>query len=161
MRVLMSRFDNSLANPRAVACDPARRMPCAGASAPQSVRAGLDLLSELPALHRRIAFLGSMLELGDQEDVLHSEVLQEALRKPLDVIVATGLFARVAPALAGGTEGRLLVVEDPMDAFANLRPHLRGDEILLLKGSRGVALERLIPLLEEAFGESEADGGGN
>jgi UDP-N-acetylmuramoyl-tripeptide--D-alanyl-D-alanine ligase len=71
------------------------------------------------------------------------------------------VFARVAPALEEEAEGRLLVEEDPLKAFANLRPHLRGDEILLLKGSRGVALERLIPLLEEAFGAPAVTGGGN
>lgn len=128
---------------------------------PQSVRAGLDLLSELPALHRRIAFLGSMLELGGQEEALHAELLEEALRRPLDVIVATGVFAGVASTVKEDAEGRLLVREDPLEAFAALLPHLRGDEIILLKGSRGVALERLIPLLEEAFGEPALNGGGH
>jgi UDP-N-acetylmuramoyl-tripeptide--D-alanyl-D-alanine ligase len=36
-----------------------------------------------------------------------------------------------------------------------LRPLLKGDETILLKGSRGVALERLIPLLENDFAGTE------
>lgn len=129
---------------------------------PQSVLAGLDLISELPALHRRIAFLGSMLELGDEADAIHAEILREALRRPLDLVVATGAFADVASVAAGEeTADRLLARKDPVEAFRDLRPRLRGDEVILLKGSRGVALERLIPLLEDAFGTSAVAGGGD
>ncbi len=38
-----------------------------------------------------------------------------------------------------------------MQAYEALRPTMRGNETVLLKGSRGVALERLVPLIERDF----------
>jgi UDP-N-acetylmuramyl pentapeptide synthase len=46
---------------------------------------------------------------------------------------------------------RVIAVEDPLEAYAALRARLGGDETILLKGSRGVALERLLTLLERDF----------
>ena len=43
---------------------------------------------------------------------------------------------------------------DPLEAYEELRERLAGDEVLLMKASRGVALERLIPLFENDFGGS-------
>jgi UDP-N-acetylmuramoyl-tripeptide--D-alanyl-D-alanine ligase len=43
---------------------------------------------------------------------------------------------------------------DPLEAYKGLRERLAGDEVLLMKASRGVALERLIPLFENDFGDS-------
>jgi UDP-N-acetylmuramoyl-tripeptide--D-alanyl-D-alanine ligase len=138
-------------------------LDCYNAS-PASVAAGLDLLAELPARTRRVAILGSMLEMGPRELEIHQETLLEALDRPLDLVVASGLFAAAADQLrlAGGDyEGseRVLVTHDPMGSFGVLRPRLRGDEVVLIKGSRGIALERLVPLFEEAFGESGATAG--
>jgi UDP-N-acetylmuramyl pentapeptide synthase len=44
------------------------------------------------------------------------------------------------------------VADDAESAFEPLAERLTGDEVVLLKGSRGVALEQLIPRLEERFG---------
>jgi UDP-N-acetylmuramoyl-tripeptide--D-alanyl-D-alanine ligase len=124
---------------------------------PASVAAGMDLLSDLAAVGSRIAFLGSMLELGQGEATLHARSLEDALAHPVDVVVATGLFARAAqaPALAlDQASGRLLAEEDPLVAYDRLREQLKGDETILLKGSRGVALERLLPRFEADFGEA-------
>ncbi len=49
---------------------------------------------------------------------------------------------------------------DPLEAYEELRRRLAGDEILLMKATRGVALERLIPLFESDFGESAAGSSG-
>ena len=69
------------------------------------------------------------------------------------MVVATGEFARAArsaPALQACSG--LLVQDDPEAAYSELRARLKGDETVLLKASRGVELERLIPMLEEDFG---------
>jgi UDP-N-acetylmuramoyl-tripeptide--D-alanyl-D-alanine ligase len=67
----------------------------------------------------------------------------------IDLLVATGDFVPALAELAG--DGRVVAVEDPLEAYESLRPLLAGDETVLLKGSRGVALERLLPLLERDF----------
>jgi UDP-N-acetylmuramoyl-tripeptide--D-alanyl-D-alanine ligase len=116
---------------------------------PQSLRAALDLLVDIEPGRPKVAVLGSMLELGGRSDELHAALLREASELGLDLIVATGEFARAA---ADGST--ILSVVDPLEAYERLREGLAGDEVLLMKASRGVALERLLPLLEEDFGGS-------
>lgn len=124
---------------------------------PQSTRAALALLADLPARAGRVAVLGSMLELGERSPAFHREILAEALHLPLRAVVAVGAFAeaaaRIPPAEAGGPE--LLSGVTPEEAYEVLRPTLRGGETVLLKGSRGVALERLLPRFEADFGDRE------
>jgi UDP-N-acetylmuramoyl-tripeptide--D-alanyl-D-alanine ligase len=129
---------------------------------PPSVRAALEVLGSHGGEARRVAVLGSMLELGDESRGLHREVLRDALDRELEVVVATGIFAAVAHEVAEGVEeDRLVAVEDPRAAYALLRTRLEGHEIVLLKGSRSVALERLMGLLQEDFAEpGEAGGNG-
>lgn len=130
---------------------------------PQSVLGALDLLAEFPGAARRVAVLGSMLELGDRSADLHRMVLARAAALPLDVVVATGNFAAVAgpgavgagPGAASGPE--IIVAPTPDEGYEELRPRLRGTETILLKGSRGVALETLLDRFVEDFGEEAGD----
>lgn len=118
---------------------------------PASVRAAGDLLESMPRRGGRVAVLGSMLELGADSAALHAESAAEMLARDVDTIVATGEFAAAYQGLE--REGvRIIAAQDPLRAWEELRPHLQGDEVVLLKGSRGVALERLLPLLEKVFG---------
>ncbi len=128
---------------------------------PQSTRAALDLLAHLPVEGGKVAILGSMLELGPEGDVLHEELLGEALALPIDTLVVTGAFARAAAGVAV-PEGRarLVPADTPEEGFEALRPLLTGGETILLKGSRGVALERLIPLFESMIEATPARDGG-
>ena len=121
---------------------------------PQSVRAALDLL-EGHSGRCRVAVLGTMLELGEGSGALHRRVLEDALGRDLELVVATGGFARAAaqaPTRAGGPGLELLIAPEPEDAYPLLRARLAGDEVVLLKASRGVALERLLPLFERDWG---------
>jgi len=134
---------------------------------PQSVRAALELLeaqgsgprgSEAGGSGiRRVAILGSMLELGAQSDRLHRSVLRDALGRTIDRIVATGAFARAAADLDADEReeagARLIAVPEPEVAYRALRDELSGDETILLKASRGVRMEELVPLFEQDFGE--------
>jgi UDP-N-acetylmuramoyl-tripeptide--D-alanyl-D-alanine ligase len=127
---------------------------CYNAS-PQSVRAALDILVGLQQLGPRVAVLGSMLELGEASRILHRQVLEEALSRPLDLVVATGLFAEAARWISPPAEGPELVSAAELDEAGRvLLERLGGAELVLLKGSRGVAMERLIPALEERFGNT-------
>ena len=119
---------------------------------PQSVIASVGILEEWSA-PKRVAVLGSMLELGEQSAELHRRVLADVMARGVDIVVASGKFADAASqtrAHAGAPE--LLAAVQPAEAYALLRGKLRGGEVVLLKGSRGVALERLIPSFEADFG---------
>ena len=123
---------------------------------PQSVRAALDLLEGQAAAARRVAVLGTMLELGSASVELHRQVLADALSRRVELVVATGAFAEAAAAQRMREGERLLVAPGWAEAYPRLRERLEGHEVVLLKASRGVAMEGLIPLLEADFGDSKA-----
>jgi len=123
---------------------------------PQSVRASLDVLEDQAVIGRKVAVLGSMLELGDATAELHARVLLETVGRNIDVIVATGAFADAALD-AGFRDERLIVGADWQSAYPSLLERLDGREIILLKASRGIALENLLTRLEADFG-SPVDG---
>jgi UDP-N-acetylmuramoyl-tripeptide--D-alanyl-D-alanine ligase len=119
---------------------------------PGSVAAAIDLLAAMPKRGGRVAVLGSMLELGAESERLHRESASDIAGRDIDVIVATGRFARAFEDLGELAGADLIVADDPLEAWAPLRARLRGSEVVLLKGSRGVALERLLPRFEEVWG---------
>lgn len=124
---------------------------------PPSMRAALDLLATLPAEGEKVAVIGTMRELGDHGDRLHRELALHAaglLGHGIDRVVATGDFVPAFAALDSDLGAGLIAAEDPMEAYEALRPTLRGSETLLLKGSRGVRLERWLPLIERDFAQS-------
>ena len=120
---------------------------------PQSLDAALDLLETVQVLGPRVAVLGSMLELGEDSRILHRRSLEGALTRQVDLIVATGLFAEAAEWVARPSQGPdLIQAEDLNDAEDLLLDRLGGTEVVLLKASRGVAMESMVPGLESRFG---------
>lgn len=124
---------------------------------PSSTEAAVELLASLPRGGGRVAVLGSMLELGEQGEALHRRTAERVAGAELDLVVATGDFADAFQPLADRLGERLVTARDPLDAGRPLEDRLTGDEVVLLKGSRGVALERLLPVLE-SVGLSRAAG---
>ena len=117
-------------------------------SNPGSARVALELLAHAGASRQRIAVLGTMLELGPHAGRLHDEVAQAALALPLDLVVGVGAFAEALQRVAPG-DSRAVGGADPESAWSALRSRLLPDAVILLKGSRGVRLERLVPLISE------------
>ena len=122
---------------------------------PQSTTAALDTLAARSGV--RVALLGTMRELGDRRAGAHREVLEHALAIGLDAVFATGDFATFAEGL---DDPCLHLHADPTDAPAALDAWLAGREAtVLLKGSRGVHLEDLLPQFEARFGSVVRSGG--
>ena len=119
-------------------------------ASPEAVMASLDLLAEQPG--RRFAVLGTMLELGSSSIELHGAVVHRAVELGLDglVVVASGDEAD-AMQQAAASMSCFQRVETPEEASQPLIRWLEPGDTLLLKASRGVALERLIPLLQAAI----------
>jgi UDP-N-acetylmuramoyl-tripeptide--D-alanyl-D-alanine ligase len=123
-------------------------------SNPQSARAALDLLAAQDAT-RRVAVLGSMLELGNESDRLHDDVLANALGRRFDLVVATGRFADAAGRMGATKRSDVITAQDWQSAYPILRERMEGGEVVLLKASRGIALEGILPLLERDFGTAD------
>ena len=117
-------------------------------ASPEAVFAALDLLAAQPG--RRFAVLGTMLELGADSVRLHQAVVDHAATLNLDglVTVTTGLEAK-SMADASSKWPRFQQVETPEQAAEPLIEWLRPGDTVLLKASRGIALERLLPLLPQ------------
>ncbi len=122
-------------------------------ASPVSVLAALDFLAEtpLPAGRRRIAVLGDMLELGPDEEQLHREVGDRAGRA-VDALIAVGERGWwIAEAAAAAGLARVITASDASEAAAAVERDLApgpGD-LVLLKASRGVALDRAVDLLRD------------
>ena len=115
-------------------------------ASPEAVLAALDLLAAQPG--RRFAVLGTMLELGERSLELHQGVAARAVQLGLDgLVLVDGGAEGKAMAEVAAPLPHLQLVSNPEDAAAPLAAWLNSGDVLLLKASRGVALERLIPLL--------------
>ncbi|HEY0780071.1 MAG TPA: UDP-N-acetylmuramoyl-tripeptide--D-alanyl-D-alanine ligase [Gemmatirosa sp.] len=120
---------------------------------PPSTRAALDLLAMVGAARdgtsarQRIAVLGTMRELGAGAAALHDDLARYALARDIDVLAAVGDFAdalaRVAP-----DDPRVVSAADPVALWPQLEARIAPGAVILLKGSRGVRLEQLVPFLE-------------
>ena len=123
-------------------------------ASPGSVVAALDLLSGLPG--RTVAGLGEMLELGDEHGSGHRMVGAAAAEvAELLIVVGSGAEEIALAARAGGLAAdRVLPVEDADAALDALRPRLRDDDVVLVKASRGIALDRLVDALRLELGEA-------
>ena len=130
------------------ACGAATVINDAYNSNPGSARVALELLEHAGAGRQRVAVLGTMLELGVQADRLHDEVARAALASPIEVVVGVGAFADALARVAPG-DPRVVSGAEPDSAWSAVRSRLAPDAIILLKGSRGVRLERLIPVISE------------
>ena len=123
---------------------------------PSSVRAALQALDDFKSVGRRVLILGDMKELGDSATRCHREVGMEAGRSTAAAIIATGAHARViadGATMTAGTRKRIYSYPT-VEALAERLPKLlaQGD-IVLLKASRGVRMERLLPVIEAHAGK--------
>ena len=113
---------------------------------PMSMRAALDDLAA-SAPGRRVAVLGDMLELGQEERRLHREIGAYARARGVELLVAVG---QLASELGEGFEGEVHCVPDAAAAAEALSGLLRAGDCVLVKGSRGVGLERVAETLVDA-----------
>ena len=122
-------------------------------AAPLSMRAALDLLAEMPG--RRIAVLGDMLELGDQEEAGHREVGAYSVDR-CDRLLAIGPRARtIADGAWDAGHKEIQWFETKENATAVLRNEVGADDVVLVKASHGLALETVV----EALVDPQPDGG--
>jgi UDP-N-acetylmuramoyl-tripeptide--D-alanyl-D-alanine ligase len=118
-------------------------------SSPASCIAALNLLEELEG--HKIAVLGDMYELGDYEQEAHRLVGQRA-RQVVDVLVAVGHLGRTIgeEALeAGMAPDRVYLAETNAEAIDLLQTLIQSGDRILIKGSRGMAMEEIVAALSE------------
>ncbi len=119
-------------------------------ASPASMIAALDLLGGMPG--RPVAVLGEMLELGDGAAAGHERVgVAAAAVAELLVVVGEGAAAIARGARGAGLDAdRIIEVGDRESALDALANRLRRGDVVLVKASRGIALEHLVDALADA-----------
>lgn len=102
------------------------------------------------AAPRHVAVLGDMLELGDEAAQFHRRAGEMAVKMGYSLVVGVGAWARelVASAAASGSETQWY--EDASVAGRELAQVLNPGDLVLVKGSRGIGLDRVVQALVSA-----------
>jgi UDP-N-acetylmuramoyl-tripeptide--D-alanyl-D-alanine ligase len=118
-------------------------------ASPESNLAALNLLKDLSG--RRIAVLGDMLELGPYERRGHALVGLRAA-DVVDELVTVGERGRqiaLAAQMGGLAAAKIHTFEGTNDALVYLQDHLSAEDVVLVKGSHGMRMDRIVAALEE------------
>jgi UDP-N-acetylmuramoyl-tripeptide--D-alanyl-D-alanine ligase len=123
-------------------------------ASPGSVAAALEVLADLPGRH--VAVLGEMLELGDGHEAGHLAVGEAAAGvAELLIVVGSGAGGIAGGAIDAGLDSsRIHVVPDADAALDALQPRLRDGDVVLVKASRGIGLDRVVDGLRLTLGEA-------
>jgi UDP-N-acetylmuramoyl-tripeptide--D-alanyl-D-alanine ligase len=117
-------------------------------ASPQSMLAALNLLDEMEG--RKVAVLGDMLELGRYEWQGHEMVGRRAA-EIADEIITIGERGRMMAAAAcrmGFSPHKVVELEDSDQAIEFLQERLQENDVVLVKGSRGMRMDRIVAALE-------------
>jgi UDP-N-acetylmuramoyl-tripeptide--D-alanyl-D-alanine ligase len=112
---------------------------------PGSTRAAIELLKGTGTGRQRVIVLGTMRELGAASEQCHADIAGLALASGADIVAGIGEFAPALEKHEG--RGRVITAPDVEDLWPMLQARLQRNAIILLKASRGVQLERLVPHL--------------
>jgi UDP-N-acetylmuramoyl-tripeptide--D-alanyl-D-alanine ligase len=97
---------------------------------------------------RRLVFVaGTMRELGSESASWHEAVARDLVALKPELLAAVGEFVPALEPFRDELGDRLVVADDVPALGHQLAARLDGTELVVLKASRGVALERIIPLL--------------
>ncbi len=114
---------------------------------PASMSAALATLAALSRSRRPVAVLGDMLELGALEAEAHRALGEEAARAGVKLLAAFGPRARAAAEAARAAGLPAFHTEDLDELVSWAQAEVHPEDVLLVKGSRGMKLERLVEAL--------------
>ena len=120
-------------------------------SSPVALRASLAAVGRERG-RRRVAVLGEMLELGARAAELHEACGRAAVEAGFSVVIAVG--GAPAEALAAGArsaglgEAAVTTFRTSVEAAAHVAAVARGDDVILVKGSRGIGMDRVVDRLK-------------
>jgi UDP-N-acetylmuramoyl-tripeptide--D-alanyl-D-alanine ligase len=124
---------------------------------PASIAAALEMLAATEPMGRgrRIAVLGDMLELGPTGPALHAAIADHPAMARIALVHTVGpLMAHLHHALPGAIRGQHAETAD--DMAAALPQSLRAGDVVLLKGSKGIKVARVVDVLRK-LGQAHVD----
>ncbi len=112
-------------------------------SNPKALDSMVRSLAQFPA-RRRVVVAGEMLELGPMAEAMHRECGRQIAKCGIDVLLGVRGLAKAMVEAAGQEGMRAEFVSRPEDAGEWLRREIKAGDVVLLKASRGVRLERAL-----------------
>jgi UDP-N-acetylmuramyl pentapeptide synthase len=124
---------------------------------PHSVKAALDTLQQVAPQHSRIIVLGDMLELGKTSAALHHDVGRYAALAAPERLYLAGDFSgdTAQGARDGGLNANQIFIGSVPEITADLITRGRSRDTILVKGSRGMRMERIVKELINTFGQNQ------
>ncbi|MES2427500.1 MAG: UDP-N-acetylmuramoyl-tripeptide--D-alanyl-D-alanine ligase [Bacteroidota bacterium] len=111
---------------------------------PSSMAVAIENIGKLTA-PRKVLILGDMFEMGAEAAAEHTAILQKALDTPVDQRIFIGHEFKQAGSTINH-QPSTVIYDTAEDAIAGLKAHPITNSTILIKGSRGMALERLVEL---------------
>lgn len=118
-------------------------------ASPVSVRAAMDVVRELVA-PRKVVILGDMLELGADTKQEHAALAPVIIDAGAHIVVAVGEHMRsLSEGLlaVGFSPKQVFWFPDPLVALQNLKDIIRSEDLILIKGSQGMRMEKITEVL--------------
>lgn len=118
-------------------------------ASPDSMKASIRVLCDMPCNGRRIAVLGDMFELGENEVRYHQEVGEFLLDKPIDEVVVVGELSQNIRQILEKNESKIKVYtfSDNEETAIYLMATLKPEDVVLLKASNGMNLKEVVNIL--------------
>ncbi|MBT2685603.1 UDP-N-acetylmuramoyl-tripeptide--D-alanyl-D-alanine ligase [Bacillus sp. ISL-37] len=119
-------------------------------ASPTSMKAAIDLVANLSGYNRKILVLGDMLELGPLEEEYHYKLGSSIDAGKIDYVFT---FGKLSEAITKGAkevlgDERAFSFQDKQQLSNELKKYVTGETIVLVKGSRGMALEEVVHALQ-------------
>lgn len=120
-------------------------------ASPTSMKAAVELISNLPGYQKKILVLGDMLELGPKEDEFHYTIGKTLDREKIDFVFTYG---RLGEMIAEGAktvlrEDQVFSFNDKKILIDELKKNTDEQTVILVKASRGMRLEEVVSALQK------------
>lgn len=128
---------------------------------PASVREALMTLKDLKTNRNGFVFLGDMLELGVESEEMHRKIGMLMATIGVNALFLQGDFSKITA--GGAQEGGLspeniFFLSDKENGIDYLKKHLKKGDWILVKGSRGMKMERIVAQIRDHFGGDKIHG---
>ncbi len=114
---------------------------------PESVKAGLEAFYTIPTNKQRVIILGDMLELGTDADKYHREIGRLLSNYEFEKAILVGILSKnykLGAIENGIPEDKFIHFVSAVNAAKEIKSILKSDQIVYLKGSRGIGLEVIL-----------------
>jgi UDP-N-acetylmuramoyl-tripeptide--D-alanyl-D-alanine ligase len=114
---------------------------------PESMKMAISVLANVPSQGRRVAILGDMLELGARSNALHRDIGRLLASSPVDVLMTVGSEAAYIAEEVSGYGKEVFICSTTDEAEKKVARIIKPDDLILVKGSRALKMEKIINAL--------------